>query len=1040
MATVSLDPEAIEQLSGEHKALLDTIDGLRKHGVEQFVDLPQIIVVGDQSSGKSSVLEAISRVRFPVKDGVCTRFATELVLRTDPQTRIHVQVQPTAVSANVTYTFDEASFDKDDLPRITEEAKTRLLKDNTSFSEDVLRIEICSPDVPQLTLVDLPGFYHSEDDDQPADGRDVVDRLVETYMARRNSIILAIVSARNQVVMQKVLSKVKAHDKNLERTLGIITKPDLLTPRSQDEDKFLKLAKNQEQKHQFALGWHVLRNRSEAEMEVSSEERDAKEHEFFASGAWSDIPSSSWGINTLRKKLSKILLDHIRKNLDTLIQDIEDKLKSRQGRLGRLGAPRISPPQLRAHLDKIASQFQLLSLRAIEGNYSDEFFGGLYPEGSSSSMDNRVRKLRALVRDLNRIFAYILATKGSRRVIVHNDADAAHNPGDSTERHKISLPSFLRVLEDQYPFDDPEKVTRDAIHAELEPLSSANQGTEFPGTTNDFLAVKLFQDQSRPWESIARFHIDLLLRIVKSFTEKLMSYITGPDEKTYSAIMSQIFDPFFEKGALKLDRKLHELLFHFQSGYPQPSDAEFRASLAKRRQKHLTTEILQDLATSHPELFTEKGKRHLAGLVPSGRKSEFGVDGLVDKSETYYELSLRNFTDNVIILAIENCLIRELPTILTTNAVAQMKDDMLEKLAAESADIQEQRTELQTECEKLEKGLDLCKVYRGRRSTVLPEIPPPSPNDSVSTPSTLKSSGPENNPQQKLPLLSAQALKASVMSTSSGGAAAIPPTPSPGIIGNAINQSFAPTAGGAPSTTLGFAKYNSTSASVLSGTSTSGTNQSTTYSPSPFAVLATKAQNPVFGQPTGPFDGSIGTTSNNSSTPVPTLFNPTGTASEQTPTPRFGLFSAPASSTNKPSIFGNPANTGSGLFGGPTSAPCSKTSTTVPSLFGTPTNTANRAGVFGNSTGYFTAKTSATPSNNNTTAPTSSTIHGDSTPSLKRIENSDSFANSIIKVPPHRERVPVNDIMEFQHICAHPSYMRYSPEELRLMKIPDQLR
>lgn len=642
MAVVSLDPEAIDQLSGERKALLDAIDSLRKHGIGRFVDLPQIIVVGDQSSGKSSVLEAISRVRFPVKEGVCTRFATELVLRTDPQTRIHVQVQPASPSSLASYTFNETSFDKDDLRRITEEAKTRLLRGKASFSEDVLRIEICSPDVPHLTLVDLPGFYHSEDEDQTADGRDVVDRLVETYMARKNSIILAIVSARNQVVMQKVLSKVKAHDKNQERTIGIVTKPDLLIPGSQDEDKFIKLVRNQEQSHRFALGWHVLRNRSEAEAFLSPEERDTKERQFFSASIWSAIPSNNRGIDTLRKKLANILLDHIRKNLDTLIQDIQHNINARTRVLERLGTPRSSPLQLRAHLDKIASQFQLLSRRAIEGNYSDEFFGGLYPSSSPYSIDDRIRKLRALVRDLNRTFAYVLATKGSRRIIIP-DKDSGDGADKAAQSQKTDLPSFLHVLETQYPFKDPERVTRDAIQAELEPLSSANQGTEFPGTTNDFLAVRLFQDQSRPWEAISRFHVDLLLRISKSFTEMLIAHITGPDQKTCSSILLNIVDPFFEKHTLKLEDKLQELLCHFRTGYPQPSDTEFRATLAKRRQNHLTTEILQNLLTSQPELFTEKGKSQLAGLASIGRKSEFGVDSLVDKSETYYEVPANQF-------------------------------------------------------------------------------------------------------------------------------------------------------------------------------------------------------------------------------------------------------------------------------------------------------------------------------------------------------------------------------------------------------------
>ncbi|KAJ3568840.1 hypothetical protein NPX13_g6281 [Xylaria arbuscula] len=707
MTTISIDLESIEQLGGERKVLLDAIDDLRKHGIGRFVDLPQIIVVGDQSAGKSSVLDAISGVRFPAKAEMCTRFPTEVVLRTHPRFKINVQIQPASVSPEPARQFNETSFDTNDLPRIIKNATTQLLQNNATFLEDVLRIEISSPDVPHLTLVDLPGFYHSLDVNQPADGRDIVDRLVGTYMAKKNSIILAIISARSQV----------------ERTLGIITKPDLLIPGSRDEDQFMKLARNQEPQLQLAFGWHVLRNRSEAEASLTPGERDQKEKEFFESGIWSAIPSNNRGVDTLRKKLSNILLDHIRKNIDPLIKEIQDNMTNRQSSLERLGPSRSSPPQLRAHLDKIASQFQLLSLRAIEGNYTHEFFGSLYPDVSSTSMeDSRVRKLRALVREFNQTFAYVLATKGSRRRIVADESGGNQQDTQQSQAQTVKLPSFLRDLESRYPFSDPENVTRSEVCAELEPLSSANQGTEFPGTTNDLLAVKLFRDQSHPWEAIARCHIELLLRIVKAFTERLMAFITGPDEKTYSAILLNIVDPFLEKCTSKLEGKLLELLYHFRNGYPQPSDAEFRATLARHRQKHVNGEVLQNLLTSHPGMFTADGKRQIAELFPTERKREFGAEDLIEKAEAYYELSLRNFTDNITILAIENCLVKDIPSIFTTSMVSQMQDDMLERLAAESSEMQVERAELEAECETLQKGLDLCKTYRGRNSTGMENI------------------------------------------------------------------------------------------------------------------------------------------------------------------------------------------------------------------------------------------------------------------------------------------------------------------------------
>ena len=80
--TVVTDPVKLEYLrTHEQIKLLDVIDALRAEGLGEYTALPQLIVCGDQSSGKSSVLEAISGVPFPRKDTLCTRFATEVILR-----------------------------------------------------------------------------------------------------------------------------------------------------------------------------------------------------------------------------------------------------------------------------------------------------------------------------------------------------------------------------------------------------------------------------------------------------------------------------------------------------------------------------------------------------------------------------------------------------------------------------------------------------------------------------------------------------------------------------------------------------------------------------------------------------------------------------------------------------------------------------------------------------------------------------------------------------------------------------------------------
>lgn len=85
----------------EQLDLLNSIDILRSQGISYYISLPQIIVCEDQSSGKSSVLKAISGIRFPVKSNLCIRFSTELVLRKYPHISVRVTIVPHHTHSNV---------------------------------------------------------------------------------------------------------------------------------------------------------------------------------------------------------------------------------------------------------------------------------------------------------------------------------------------------------------------------------------------------------------------------------------------------------------------------------------------------------------------------------------------------------------------------------------------------------------------------------------------------------------------------------------------------------------------------------------------------------------------------------------------------------------------------------------------------------------------------------------------------------------------------------------------------------------------------
>lgn len=154
---------SLEKLqSDDERKVLDIVDKLRRSGLNGTIELPQLVVCGDQSSGKSSVLEAITEIPFPRDEGLCTRFPTEIVMRRAPASTISIKIIPDKDSGasmselerikNYTATINDFS----ELPGIIQ-AVTRVMglgkighMDAPKFSRHVLSMEICGPDRPQL--------------------------------------------------------------------------------------------------------------------------------------------------------------------------------------------------------------------------------------------------------------------------------------------------------------------------------------------------------------------------------------------------------------------------------------------------------------------------------------------------------------------------------------------------------------------------------------------------------------------------------------------------------------------------------------------------------------------------------------------------------------------------------------------------------------------------------------------------------------------------------------------------------------------------
>lgn len=370
--------------SAEQNELLDVIDSLRSQGLGDFISLPQLIVCGDQSSGKSSVLEAISGIPFPRQETLCTRFATEVILRKTPRDKITASIVPekgrTTTELALLRDFQHELKSQEDFSSLFDKAGEAMgfPTSGKSFSKDILRVEICGPSQPQLTLVDLPGLIHTATKTQTAGDVLLVHDLVEQYLRSPRSIILAIVSAKNDIGNQIILERARRFDSKGRRTLGIITKPDTLISGSKNEQAFISLARNEDVA--FDLGWHVVKNLDSADQETHTESRDAQEARYFETSNFSRLPSHTVGITFLRSRLSRLLFDQIRTELPKLVGEIGSKVLSTKEILEKLGPSREQIEQQREFLISLSQTFQTICRDAVRGNYEHDFFQGSQPE------------------------------------------------------------------------------------------------------------------------------------------------------------------------------------------------------------------------------------------------------------------------------------------------------------------------------------------------------------------------------------------------------------------------------------------------------------------------------------------------------------------------------------------------------------------------------------------------------------------------------------------------------------------------------------
>lgn len=363
------------QVREKARPWLTFLDDLQALGVsDKTVSIPQIAVFGDQSSGKSSLLESISGIPFPKGTGLVTRCPTKISMtQTEPGSawRARIRLPESIDTSHVPHILQDVS-DPDKLADLLSEAG-KLVADSSAhgFSRSVIQVSVQSPMTPDLSLIDLPGIIRTTTAGQDRSVIAAVDALLAEFMEQPETIILAIIPANQDIATIDILERAHRYDPTGERTIGVLTKPDLVDQGAEDEI----LAIVQNIRKPLKLGYIMVKNRSQAELKSSLSLADAlvQESSYFENHAvWKQISPMSRGIKSLNEKLTNLIVQRAYERGPYLKHQLQEAKKNVEAQLAQLGTDLpIDDAEKRKMLIRLLSRFTQTLRQVCRGEYRD---------------------------------------------------------------------------------------------------------------------------------------------------------------------------------------------------------------------------------------------------------------------------------------------------------------------------------------------------------------------------------------------------------------------------------------------------------------------------------------------------------------------------------------------------------------------------------------------------------------------------------------------------------------------------------------------
>ncbi|KAM5364573.1 hypothetical protein ACJA88_013011 [Fusarium oxysporum] len=651
----------------KRQILFDAIDRLQAWGSHEYLDIPQLVVVGEQSAGKSSLLRTLTDISFPVMAGIGTHFPIRVVSRRtaqDSRERFRISLERAPQDVNGLQRADAAAdnyrLEGDTLNMDASKAALEDLSENhigirkgqgtgaKNFVPDIVRVELSGPNRSLFNILDLPGLISSEygvNEPEPLGTHE----LAKQYISRPENTIICTIPATSDLGNQRAYQICKEHISNRRRLVGVFTKCDKA-------------------------------DREEAERAVIS--------------AKSDID-----------------------NGDSIFKD--GILKEKRDSLKNMGEPRLNDSQQQEYLNRFVRQYsskctlalrrpgllesETMDLRRELNDINTQFDNVMRWVGGFWRFDDEGVDPRAVCSNYGAFIDKKQEQPGTARQILFPTPKLE----DYTEELK-AIPAF----EEHEHVESFDKFV-DTVTSKLRRFGASQP----PGVINSDIYPVIYRVQVSKWGSIAQEHLDRVKDAMKSSYEEILRSVCPDSEGTmilHHELKSRLHSMFCEtlnKTKQELDRYCEQ---ETQKELLQTTNNEFRTKLeawrmlryARAFYKGTGGEQAQDLISTQ----TLSTMWTSMDLSNQGRM----MYDIHDVFKVYYGISLESFNSHVTQTIVEGFVMdKDGPLIkMTTEYVLGLPRQEVSDITKEDKKTGQLREQLNSDIKKLEGAQEIAKDVR----------------------------------------------------------------------------------------------------------------------------------------------------------------------------------------------------------------------------------------------------------------------------------------------------------------------------------------